>query len=335
MKRRIIVTGDRPTGPLHLGHYVGSLRSRVELQDVHQQFVLIADLQALTDNAGNPQKVHDNVLEVMLDYLAVGIDPAKTTIFIQSLIPELAELTMFFMNLVTLGRLQRNPTVKAEIQQKQFGEGVPAGFLVYPVSQTADIVAFKADLVPAGEDQRPMIEQCNEIVRAFNRTYKADVLVECDLLPPRAEIARLPGLDGKAKMSKSLGNTINLGDSAKQVAKKVRMMYTDPEHVRPEDPGHIEGNIPFVYLDAFMTDRVRFEEMKAHYQRGGLGDGVVKGVLIEVLEELLDPIRTRRDEFAKDPAEVMRMVISSSAKAREVAAQTLSEVKNAMGIIYT
>src|SRR5579872_5598125 len=267
MKKKIILTGDRPTGPLHLGHYVGSLKNRVELQESCAQFVMIADVQALTDNYEEPQKVRENVLQVAFDYLAVGIDPAKTTIFIQSLIPQLPEMTLYFLNLVTWNRLKHNPTVKQEIIQKGYGESVPAGFMVYPVSQAADITAFKADLVPVGEDQLPMIEQTNEIVRHFNRIYKKEVLVEAEALIPK--MARLPGIDGKAKMSKSLGNCIYLSDSADSLAKKVKGMYTDPGHLRVEDPGKVEGNPVFIYLDAFDEEKDGLDEMKAHYQRGG------------------------------------------------------------------
>lgn len=331
-KKKIILTGDRPTGSLHLGHYVGSLINRIKLQDTCQQFVMIADMQALTDHADQPQLVRENVLQVALDYLAVGIDPKKTTIFIQSLIPQLSELTMYYLNLVTWNRLKHNPTVKQEIVQKGYGESVPAGFMVYPVSQAADITAFKADLVPVGEDQLPMIEQTNEIVRHFNRIYKTDVLVETKALIP--EIARLPGTDGKAKMSKSLGNCIYLGDSADVLAKKVKGMYTDPGHLRVEDPGKVEGNPVFMYLDAFDPDKEKLEEMKAHYQRGGLGDSIVKKRLHDVLEGLLSPIRTRRAEFAKDPQAVMKILMEGSREAEKVAAQTLADVRKAIGLQY-
>lgn len=331
--KTIILTGDRPTGPLHLGHYVGSLRQRVELQNSCKQFVLIADLQALTDNADNPEKIRKNVFEVTLDYLAIGLDPKLTTILIQSLISELAELTMYYLNLVTLARVQRNPTVKDEIRQRGFsGESIPTGFVCYPISQAADITAFKANLVPVGEDQVPMIELAVEIVRTFNRTYKCDVLVE-----PKAglsSVRRLPGTDGQGKMSKSLNNAISLCDSADIVQKKIKGMFTDPNHLRVEDPGTVEGNPVFSYLDAFDPDKEALEEMKAHYRRGGLGDTVVKKRLAEVLLAELEPIRTRREEFAKDPAEVMRILKEGTAAAREVAAQTLKEVREAMHTDY-
>lgn len=331
-KKPTILTGDRPTGRLHLGHYVGSLRRRVELQDTHNQFIIIADAQALTDNADNPDKVRRNVLEVALDYLATGIDPKKTTIFIQSLVPELAELTMFYLNLVTVARLQRNPTIKEEIKLRGFETSLPAGFLCYPVSQAADITAFKANLVPVGEDQLPMIEQTTEIVRSFNRIYNTDALVE-----PKAmlsEISRLPGTDGVSKMSKSLGNAIFLGDSADMIKEKVKGMFTDPKHLRIEDPGSTEGNPVFDYLRVFDPDKTALAEMEAHYRRGGLGDVKVKSRLIEVLLASLDPIRARREELAKDPEAVMQILKDGTAKARETAAKTLSEVRRAMRIDY-
>ncbi|MGE0010014.1 MAG: tryptophan--tRNA ligase [Candidatus Babeliales bacterium] len=332
MPKEIILTGDRPTGPLHVGHYVGSLANRVALQEEHTQFVMIADVQALTDHADTPELIHKNVLEVALDYLAVGIDPKKTTIFIQSMVPEIAELTMFYMNLVTVARLQRNPTVKAEIQQKGFGASIPAGFFVYPVSQAADITCVKATLVPVGEDQLPMIEQTNEIVRSFNRTYNCNVLVECKALVPKA--ARLPGIDGKAKMSKSLGNAIYLSDSMDVVAKKVRAMYTDPTHLRVTDPGKIEGNTVFEYLDVFDKDTTKVAELKAHYERGGLGDMTVKNYLLEVLENFLGPVRIKREEFAQDKEVVMKMLHEGTRKTREVAQKTLHEVKEVMHLLY-
>lgn len=331
-KKRVILTGDRPTGPLHLGHYVGSLRQRVELQHTHKQFIIIADAQALTDNAENPDKVRKNILEVALDYLAVGIDPKVTTIFIQSLVPELAELTMYYLNLVTVSRLQRNPTVKDEIKQRGFGASIPAGFLVYPVSQAADITAFKADVVPVGEDQLPMIEQTNEIVRSFNRIYQCSALVEAKAL--LSNVSRLPGTDGIGKMSKSLGNVISLSDSADEVRQKVKMMYTDPKHLRVEDPGTVEGNPVFAYLDAFDSNKEALEAMKDHYRRGGLGDGKVKQRLLEVLSAELDPIRARREELAKDPAAVMRILEEGTKSARKVAAETLKEVRKAIHIDY-
>ena len=332
MNKKIILTGDRPTGPLHLGHFVGSLKNRVELQETCQQFVMVADAQALTDNADNPLKVRENVLEVALDYLAVGIDPAKTTIFIQSLVPALPELTMYYLNLVTWNRLKHNPTVKQEIQQKGFGESVPAGFMVYPVSQAADITAFKAELVPVGEDQLPMIEQTNEIVRHFNRIYKTDVLVEAKAVIPK--VARLPGTDGKAKMGKSLGNAIFLSDAPEVIEKKVKGMYTDPNHLRVEDPGKVEGNPVFDYLDVFDPDRDKFQSLKDHYQRGGLGDSVVKKHLNEVLQQFLEPIRTRRQKFAQDKGEVWNLLRKGTAHATSVAEQTLSEVRKAMCLDY-
>lgn len=332
MQKKIILTGDRPTGKLHLGHYVGSLAMRVKLQDVHQQFVMIADAQALTDHAHEPKKIREHILEVALDYLAVGIDPQKTTIFIQSLIPALSELTLYYLNLVTWNRLKHNPTVKLEIQQKGYGEEVPAGFMVYPISQAADITAFKADLVPVGDDQIPMIEQTVEVVRKFNRLYNTDVLVEPQVVT--STIARLPGIDGKAKMSKSLGNAIYLSDSVEEVTKKVKGMYTDPGHLRVEDPGKVEGNPVFTYLDAFGKDTAKIDEMKAHYQRGGLGDSVVKKYLLEVLLQFLEPIRKKREEFAKDPKQVMSYLIQGTKAANEKASQTLHEVKKAMGIDY-
>ncbi len=331
-KKHIILTGDRPTGPLHLGHYVGSLRQRVELQHTHKQFIILADAQALTDNAENPEKVRKNILEVALDYLAVGIDPKVTTIFIQSLVPELAELTMYYLNLVTVSRLQRNPTVKDEIKQRGFGASIPAGFLVYPVSQAADITAFKADLVPVGEDQLPMIEQTNEIVRSFNRIYQCSVLIEANGL--LSNVPRLPGTDGKGKMSKSLGNVISLSDSADEVRQKVKTMYTDPKHLRVEDPGTVEGNPVFAYLDAFDPDKEALQTMKDHYRRGGFGDVKVKKRLQEVLSAELDPIRTRREELAKDPGAVMRILKEGTEAARKVAAETLDEVRKAMHIDY-
>jgi tryptophanyl-tRNA synthetase len=328
---RTILTGDRPTGPLHLGHYVGSLKQRVLLQRDYATFVLIADLQALTDHFDEPEQVRANVLEVMLDYLAVGLDPAVATIVVQSRVPELAELTMYFLNLVSVARLQRNPTVKDEMRQKGFEADVPAGFLVYPVSQAADIAAFKADLVPVGSDQVPMIEQAVEVVRRFNRTYPGSagpVLVEPEaLLGP---VARLPGTDGEAKMSKSLGNTINLSGSADEVALKVRGMFTDSRHLRVEDPGTVEGNPVFSYLDAFDPDAAAVAALKARYRAGGLGDSAVKARLAEVLDALLTPIRRRRAEWARDPGEVHRLLAEGTARGRAVAVATLAEVRSAM-----
>lgn len=328
----IALTGDRPTGALHLGHYVGSLLNRLVLQDTHKQYVMIADVQALTDNFDNPAKVRENVFEVACDYLAVGIDPRKTTIFIQSMIPEIAELTMYYMNLVTIARLQRNPTVKTEIQQKGLGERLTAGFLCYPISQAADISFIKAEVVPVGEDQLPMIEQTNEIVRSFNRIYETDILVEAKGLVPK--VARLSGTDGQAKMSKSLGNAIYLSDPSDVLAKKVMSMYTDPEHLRVSDPGKVEGNAVFTYLDVFDTRVLEVEELKAHYQRGGLGDVVLKKRLIEVLEGVINPIRKRREEFKKDPGYVLSVLQDGTQKTREAAAQTMQQVRQVMKLDY-
>lgn len=331
-KRAVVLTGDRPTGSLHLGHYIGSLQNRVTLQDTAVQYVMIADAQALTDHAKEPQKVRANILEVALDYLAVGIDPKKTTIFIQSLIPELFELTAYYLNLVTWNRLKHNPTVKAEIVQKGFGESVPAGFMVYPVSQAADITAFKANLVPVGEDQLPMLEQTNEIVRHFNKIYKQDVLVRAKPLIPK--MARLPGIDGGAKMSKTIGNCIFLSDDADTLQKKVMKMFTDPNHLRVEDPGQVEGNPVFIYLDAFGSDSEKIQELKDHYKRGGLGDVVVKRYLNEVLQEFLKPIREKRETYAKDPEQVLKILQRGTENARKVTSKTLSDVRSAMGINY-
>lgn len=330
--KKNILTGDRPTGKLHLGHYVGSLAARVQLQETHSQFVMIADLQALTDHANEPQKVRENIFEVALDYLAVGIDPKKTTMFIQSMIPALCELTMYYLNLVTWNRLKHNPTVKQEIQHKGYGEEVPAGFMIYPISQAADITAFKADLVPVGDDQIPMIEQTIEIVRKFNRLYKTDILVEPKALI--AAVSRLPGIDGKAKMGKSLNNAIYLSDSTDVVSKKVKGMYTDPGHLKVEDPGKVEGNPVFVYLDAFGKDKAKISELKEHYQRGGLGDSIVKKYLLDILLEFLEPIRTRREELAQDKAAVMHMLFQGTEVAKKAASKTLDEVRTAMGIDY-
>lgn len=332
MKNEVVLTGDRPTGPLHLGHFVGSLQQRVDLQEKYKQYVMVADLQALTDNVDNPKKVRDNVLNVLLDYLAVGINPQKTTIFIQSLIPEIAELYVLYMNLVTVNRLKRNPTVKAEIQQRGFSENLTAGFLTYPVHQAADITVVKGTLIPVGVDQLPMVEQANEIIRRFNHLYKKDVLPEAKALVTK--ISRLPGIDGKAKMSKSLGNAIFLSDSSDQVTKKVMSMYTDPDHLRVEDPGKIEGNTVFTYLDAFDSDTKKVLQLKEHYQRGGLGDVKVKKYLADVLNSFLDPIRTSREQFAKDPKAVMEIALKGSQDVKKVAAQTLKEVKAAIGLNY-
>jgi len=331
-KEITILTGDRPTGPLHLGHYVGSLLNRVALQEKYKQYIIIADVQALTDNWEHPEKLKKNILEVALDYLAVGIDPNKSTIFIQSMIPQIAELTIFYLNLVTVARLKRNPTVKTEIQQKGFGESLPAGFFVYPVSQAADITVVKGNLVPVGEDQLPMIEQTNEIVRSFNRIYNCDVLVEAEALIPK--FARLPGIDGQAKMGKSLGNAIFLSDPMDVVVEKVMSMYTDPGHIRVEDPGKIEGNVVFTYLDVFAPDSAEVEELKTHYQRGGLGDVKLKRRLIEILNTFLEPIRERRKQLAKDPEYVMNILHEGTQKALAVAEQTLQEVRKAMQLNY-
>lgn len=329
--KKIILTGDRPTGPLHLGHFVGSLKSRVELQDKYDTYIIIADMQALTDNAENPEKVRKNVLEVALDYLAVGIDPKVATIFIQSLVPELSELTMYFLNLVSLSRLERNPTVKDEMKQKGFGGNVPAGFLMYPVSQAADITAFKADFVPAGEDQLPIIEQTVEIVKKFNKTYR-QVLVEPKALV--SKIGRLRGIDGKTKMGKSLENAIYLSDPASSVREKIMKMYTDPKHIHVENPGRVEGNVVFTYLDAFDSDKKMVEELKKQYQKGGLGDVAIKKRLIEVLEKFLVPIREKRAEFAKNPKAVMKILEDGTKKARIITSQTLTEVRRAMKLDY-
>lgn len=330
--KKIILTGDRPSGPLHLGHYVGSLKNRVAMQYDYQQYLIIADVQALSANAENPEKVRENVLQVMLDYLAVGIDPKVSTVFLQSLVPEIAELTIYFLNLVTVARLQRNPTVKEEIRQKGFGASVPAGFFMHPVSQAADITFVKADVVPVGEDQLPLIEQCCEIVRSFNRIY-APVFPEPQGLVPK-QGARLMGLDGKAKMSKSLGNAISLCDSADDIQKKVMSMYTDPNHLRVADPGEVEGNMVFSYLDIFDPNTAEVEELKAHYRRGGLGDVVIKKRLIAILDALIGPMRERRNEFAKDPAAVMLLLKQGTERAREAAAKTMTEVRQAMRIDY-
>jgi len=329
-QRPIILTGDRPTGQLHLGHFVGSLRSRVGLQDSHHQHLLLADAQALTDNADNPDKVRRNILEVALDYLAVGIDPTKTTICVQSCLPALNELTMLYLNFVTVARLERNPTIKSEIQMRGFERDIPAGFLCYPVAQAADITAFKATVVPGGEDQIPMIEQTNEIVRRVNRQIGQDLLPECKAL--LSNMARLPGFDGKAKMSKSLGNTIVLNASDKDIKKAVNAMYTDPNHLRIEDPGQVEGNIVFTYLDAFDPNKEEVEELKAHYRRGGLGDGTVKKRLEGVLKELITPIRERREELAKDPDYIMDVLRQGTDKCRDITQQTLDEVKDGLGL---
>lgn len=331
VKQKVILTGDRPTGRLHLGHLVGSLLNRVKLQNEGKQFVMIADVQALTDNADNPQKVHDNVLEVALDNLAVGVDPLKTTFFIQSHVPEIAELTVFFLNLVTLARLKRNPTVKNEMSEKGFGDDVPAGFLVYPVSQAADILAFGATLVPVGEDQLPMIEQANEIARKFNSYYGA-VFKEVGGLV--GDAARLPGIDGKAKMSKSLGNGIYLSDSNEEIERKVRGMYTDPNHVNKESPGRIEGNVVFTYLDVFDKDTSGLSRLKARYQKGGVGDVEIKERLARILKDTIGPIRARREALARDPEKVMKILEDGTSAARKVAKKTFKKVRKAMKVDY-
>lgn len=343
---KIILTGDRPTGRLHVGHYVGSLKHRVELQnsgEYDKVYIMIADAQALTDNIENPEKVRQNIIEVALDYLSCGLDPAKSTLFIQSQIAELTELTFYYMDLVTVARLQRNPTVKSEIQMRNFEASIPVGFFTYPISQAADITAFKANIVPVGEDQLPMIEQTREIVRKFNSVYE-EVLVEPQAqIPQNTACHRLPGTDGKAKMSKSLGNCIYLADSADDVRKKIMGMYTDPTHIQVSDPGHLEGNTVFTYLDAFsrpehferyLPDYENLDELKAHYTKGGLGDVKVKKFLNNIIQEELEPIRQRRKEFEKDIPEIYQILKKGSEMAREVAAQTLSEVKTAMKINY-
>ena len=343
---KIILTGDRPTGRLHVGHYVGSLRKRVELQNSGEYdkiFIMIADAQALTDNADNPEKIRQNIIEVALDYLSCGLDPAKSTLFIQSQIQELTELTFYYMNLVTVSRLQRNPTVKSEIQMRNFETSIPVGFFTYPISQAADITAFKATTVPVGEDQLPMIEQCREIVRKFNSVY-GETLVEPEALVPQNEVCcRLPGIDGKAKMSKSLGNCIYLSDSADEVRTKIMSMFTDPNHLKVSDPGSLEGNTVFTYLDAFckdeqferfLPDYQNLDELKAHYQRGGLGDVKVKKFLNNVMQEELEPIRNRRKELQKQIPDIYEILKKGSEVAREEAAKTMSEVKAAMKINY-
>ena len=332
MDRQVVLTGDRPTGPLHLGHFVGSVEQRVQLQELHKQFVMIADVQALTDNFATPEKVHANIIQVMLDYLAVGIDPQKTTIFIQSMIPEIAELTMFYLNLVTVNRLKRNPTVKAEIQQKGFGESIPAGFFMYPVSQAADITIVKGTLVPVGADQLPVIEQTNELTKSFNRIYNKEIFPHAKALIGKAE--RLPGVDGKEKMSKTLNNAIFLSDSADDVQKKVMKMYTDPDHVHVADSGKVEGNVVFTYLDIFDDRKDELAELKAHYQRGGLGDVVLKRRLVDVLNNFLEPIRTRRVAYEQDLAHVWDLLKVGTAHTREVAAGTMAEVKEVMKLNY-
>ena len=345
--KKIILTGDRPTGKLHVGHYVGSLKRRVELQnsgEFDEIYIMIADAQALTDNFDNPEKVRQNIIEVALDYLSVGLDPAKSTLFIQSMVPQLTELSFYYMNLVTVARVQRNPTVKSEIQMRGFGGSIPVGFFCYPISQAADITAFKATLVPVGEDQLPMLEQTKEIVRSFNRIYNCEALVEPDIMLPDNDICRrLPGTDGKAKMSKSLGNCIYLSDDEKTVQQKIMNMYTDPTHIKVSDPGHLEGNTVFTYLDAFskeedfakyLPEYKNLDELKEHYTRGGLGDVKIKRFLNSIMQAELEPIRARRKEYEKDIAAVYDILRAGSDKARQVAEATLQDVKDAMKINY-
>lgn len=345
-EKKIILTGDRPTGSLHLGHYVGSLRKRVELQNTgeYDQFVMIADLQALTDNADNPGKIRDNILEVTLDYLAAGLEPDKTTIFVQSHVPALTELPMFYSNLVTVSRLERNPTVKAEIKMRNFERSLPVGFMTYPISQAADITAFKAKYVPVGDDQLPMIEQTREIVSNFNRIYGEGILVEPEaILSSNSACKRLVGTDGNAKMSKSLGNCIYLKDDAKTLKQKIMSMYTDPLHINVSDPGHTENNPVFIYLEAFSTDDdfanfmpdyKNLAEMKEHYERGGLGDMKCKKFLNSVMQQMLEPIRQRREEYAKDKGALLEMLKKGTERAVEVSNETLAQVRNAIGINY-
>lgn len=336
MAKEILLTGDRPTGKLHIGHYIGSLKNRVKLQNSgkYDPYIMIADTQALTDNARNPEKIRNSLIQVALDYLAVGIDPTKSTIYVQSQIPALFELTSYYMDLVTVARLERNPTVKTEIKQKDFKDSIPVGFLNYPVSQAADITAFKATIVPVGDDQEPMLEQTREIVRTFNRVYNTDILVEPKgYFPPKGS-GRLPGLDGNAKMSKSLGNCIYLSDDAKTVQKKVMSMYTDPNHIHVEDPGKVEGNTVFTYLDVFDPDKDKVAELKAEYQKGGLGDVKIKRYLNKVLEAELAPIRERREKYAQDEDAIYEMLLEGSKKANKVANETLEQVRDAIGLNY-
>ncbi|MGF1694395.1 tryptophan--tRNA ligase [Vibrio lamellibrachiae] len=329
-KSEIILTGDRATGPLHLGHYVGSLKQRVELQTIHDQTILVADMQGLTDNAHNPKKVSSNILNVVADYLAVGIDPSKSTICLQSQIPALAELTMYYSNVVTISRLERNPTVKSEIQSKGFERSLPAGFLTYPISQAADISAFNATLVPVGDDQLPMLEQTNEIVRKINSLAGKAVLTECK--PLLSNSPRLPSTDGKNKMSKSMGNAINLGATEKEISAAVKSMYTDPNHLRVEDPGAIEGNVVFTYLDAFHPDSDYISQLKEHYQRGGLGDGTTKKILEECLQDMLRPVRERRADFLNDKAQLIDILVKGSQLSREKTEKVLFDVKDVFGL---
>lgn len=327
---QIVLTGDRPSGHLHLGHYIGSLKNRVMLQEQYRTFIMVADIQALSDNFDNPAKVRANVTEVCKDYLSVGVDPEKSTIFIQSLIPELTELTVYYLNLISVSRLERNPTVKAELQQKSFADAIPAGFLVYPVSQAADITAFKASIIPVGEDQLPVIEITNEVVRKFNRTYNTNVLLEAK--PVLGKVQRLVGIDGKAKASKSLGNAIFMSDSPEVLKQKVYSMYTDPNHIKVSDPGQVEGNVVFAYLDAFFEDKDELGSFKIRYRKGGLGDSVLKGLLNDTLQNILAPIREKRASISDKDA--MEILISGSKKARQIAQNTLKEVRAAIGIEY-
>lgn len=332
--KKVVLTGDRPTGKLHLGHFGGSIQNRLRLQadkSFDKRWYMVADVQALTDNADNPQKVRDNLLEVVLDNLACGIDPEKTTCFIQSQVPEIAELTVFFLNLVTLARLKRNPTVKAEMKQKGFGEDVPAGFLAYPISQAADILFAKGNVIPVGEDQLPVIEQANEIAHKFNSIY-GEIFPYIN--PVVGDVARLKGLDGNAKMSKSLGNAIYISDTDEEIDKKVMQMYTDPNHIKVEDPGQVEGNMVFEYLDIFAPNKEEVEEMKEHYKRGGLGDVKIKKYLIKVLQDIIRPIREKRDELKKNPEKILKVLEDGTKKAREEAQKTMREVREKMLINY-
>lgn len=331
IKNKVVLTADRPTGHLHLGHYVGSLRNRVKLQDSYSCFVMIADVQALSDNFENPEKVRTNITEVAKDYLSVGINPEKCTLFVQSLIPELFELTVYFLNLISVSRLVRNPTVKTELQQKSFSDSIPTGFLVYPVSQTADITAFKAQLIPVGEDQLPLIEIANEIVRRFNRIYSTDILLEAEAMV--GKVGRLVGIDGKAKASKSLNNAIFMSDSSEILKQKIYSMYTDPGHIKASDPGQVEGNVVFAYLDAFYEDKTELEDLKSRYKKGGLGDTVLKSLLNDTLQALLKPIREKRESIAT--ATVIDILIEGSKQARKIAKQTLEEVRDAIGLLET
>lgn len=330
MTEQTVLTADRPTGHLHLGHYIGSLKKRVELQDEYKCFIMVADIQALSDNFDDPEKVRSNVVEICKDYLAVGLDPQKSTLFIQSLIPELFELTSYFLNLVSVSRLERNPTVKSELTQKNFSESVTAGFLTYPVSQASDIAAFKADLIPVGEDQLPHLELTNEVIRRFNRIYKSDVFHECRAI--LGKVGRLVGTDGKAKASKSLNNAIFLSDSAEIIKQKVYSMYTDPDHIKVSDPGKVEGNVVFAYLDAFYDAKEELDSLKDQYRKGGLGDTVIKSLLNDVLQKQLQPVREKRTSLSD--GDVMAILLEGSKIAREVAEKTLQEVRETIGIVY-